>query len=156
MKKIFSIVLIGVLIVGLTGCGSKKGDSRFDYIIDQLNKASDDAVERYERIISFSDIEDRLTQNISSARLIACGDKEFTNDVDLTKTSYQLRLDGYNGEIVYNTAQFTGENNDNINYCLVFATNARGYLNIKVDFEKAKDKIYKPVFSIPELLSKDK
>ncbi len=155
MKKIFSILLMGVLIVGLTGCGEKKGDSRFDYIIDELNKASSDAVERYDRIISFSDIEDRLTQNISSARIIACGDKEFTNDVDLTKTSYQVGLDGYKGNVVYNTAQFTGDDN-NINYCLVFATNARGYLNIKVEFEKAKDNIYKPVFSIPELLGNNK
>lgn len=155
MKKLFSIILMGVLIVGLTGCGGKKGDSRFDYIIDQLNKASDDAVERYDRIISFSDIEDRLTQNISSARLIACGDKEFTKDVDLSKTSYQLNLDGYNGKIVYNTVQFTSDNNDNINYCLVFATNARGYLNVEVKFEKAKDDIYKPVFSIPILLNGD-
>ena len=46
MKKIFSIVLMGVLLIGLTGCGGKKGDDRFNYVIDQMNNAVDEVVER--------------------------------------------------------------------------------------------------------------
>ena len=65
MKKIFSILLMGVLVVGLTGCGGKKGDSRFDYIIDQLNNAVDEVVERNnDKKVTISRIEDRISQNI--------------------------------------------------------------------------------------------
>ncbi len=147
MKKVFLFLLMGFLVLGLTGCGESKGDSRFDYIIDQLNNAVDESYERNDGA-SISTIEDRLSQNISSARIIACGDKEFTKDVDLTKTSYQIEIDGYNGKIYHRATRITEDSN--VNYCLVFATNARGYLNVKVTYDDNK-----PVFSIPELLNGD-
>ena len=146
MKKgIISILLIVTITICLTGCGGKKGDSRFDYIIKQLNTAVEESLER-NNSVSVSSIEGRLTQNISSARIIACGDKEFTKDVDLTKTSYTKNLDGYKGKIEYSSTKMSKDSN--INYCLVMATDARGYLNITVNYEDNK-----PVFSIPELLN---
>lgn len=147
-RKILSILLMGIMvIIGVTGCGSSsKGDSRFNYIIDELNTAVDESIERNGGV-SIVTIEERLEQNISSARVIACGDKAFTKDVDLTKTSYTRNLDGYNGSIAYNSTAMSDK--DNINYCLVFATNARGYLNITVKYDKDN----KPVFSIPEVLN---
>ena len=149
MKKIFSILLMGVLVVGLTGCGGKKGDSRFDYIIDQLNNAVDEVVERNnDKKVTISRMEDRLTQNISSARIIGCGEKEFTKDVDLTQTSYRIELNGYDGKIYYSNGELNKDSK--VNYCLVFATNARGYLNVTVGYDGNK-----PVFSIPELLNGD-
>ncbi len=149
MKKKIIILLIGVLVVGLTGCGESKGDSRFDYIIEQLNFAVDEVYERNDdKKISIVRIEDRLSQNISSARIIACGDKEFTKDVDLTKTSYQSELKGYDGKIYHRATELTKDSN--VNYCMVFATNARGYLNIKVSYSNDK-----PVFSVPIVLNGD-
>ena len=149
-RKIFSIVLVGFLFIGLTGCGSKsKVDSRFNYIIDQLNTAADESLERNGGA-SIVTIEERLDQNLSSARVIACGDKAFTKDVDLTGTSYTRNLEGYAGSIAYSSTALSDK--ANINYCLVMATNARGYLNIKVSYEKVNN-AYKPIFSDPELLN---
>lgn len=150
-KKLLSVLLLSILVIGLTGCGSSsKGDSRFDYIIEQLNTAVDESIER-NNSVSLVSIERRLEQNISSARVIACGDKAFTKDVDLTQTTYRISLDGYDGKIAYN---ITGMSKDsNVNYCLVLATNAGGYLNVTVNYEKLDDGNYKPVFSIPELLN---
>ena len=147
-KKILSILLVGILVVGLTGCGSKesKGDSRFNYIIDELNTAVDESIERNGGV-SVVTIEERLEQNISSARVIACGDKEFTKDVDLNQTSYTRNLEGYDGSISYNSTAMSDK--ANINYCLVYATNARGYLNITVKYDKDN----KPEFSIPIVLN---
>ena len=147
MKKICSILLIGILVLGLTGCGESKGDSRFDYIIKELNTAVDESYER-NKGASIVTIEERLVQDISSARIIACGDKEFTKSVDLTQTSYTRNLDGYDGSIAYGSTSLTDD--ANINYCLVFATNARGYLNIKVTYDNDK-----PVFSVPIVLNGD-
>ena len=127
MKKVLSILLIGIVVIGLTGCGNN----------DQQ--------------ISVARIEERLTQNISSARIIACGNKSFSKNVDLTQTTYQKRLDGYDGSIISNSTKITKDSD--INYCLVMATNARGYLNITVNYEKIDDDTYKPTFSIPELLN---
>ncbi len=151
MKKFLSILFITVVVVGLTGCGSSesKGDSRFDYIIKELNTAVDESYERNGGA-SITTIEERLSQNISSARVIACGDKEFTKDVDLTKTTYTRNLDGYDGSIAYSSTKLSKD--AKVNYCLVMATNARGYLNITVNYEKSGDD-YKPVFSIPVLLN---
>lgn len=150
-KKLLGILLIGVLTIGLTGCGSSsKGDSRFNYIIDELNTAVDESYERNDGA-SIVTIEGRLEQNISSARVIACGDRPFTKEVDLTQTSYTRNLDGYEGTIAYNSTRMSKDSN--INYCLVLASNARGYLNITVNYEKIDDDTYKPVFSIPELLN---
>ena len=152
-KKLLSILLVGILVVGLTGCGSSsKGDSRFSYIIDELNTAVDEVYERNnDQQISVARIEERLTQNISSARIIACGNKSFSKNVDLTQTTYQKSLDGYDGSIISNSTKITKDSD--INYCLVMATNARGYLNITVNYEKIDDDTYKPTFSIPELLN---
>lgn len=148
-KKILSILLMGFLVVSLTACGESKGDSRFDYIINQMNTASDESYERNGGA-SVVTLEERFEQNISSARIIACGDKEFTKDVDLTQTSYTRNLSGYNGSIAYPSTAMSDK--ANINYCLVFATNARGYLNVTVKYEKL-EKGYKPVFSVPVLLN---
>jgi uncharacterized lipoprotein YehR (DUF1307 family) len=145
-KKILSLLTVTVIVFGMTGCGGSKGDSRFDYIIKELNTAVEESVERNGGV-SVVTIEERLEQNISSARVIACGDKEFTKDVDFTKTSYTRNLDGYNGSIAYSSTAMTDK--ANINYCLVFATNARGYLNITVEYDKDN----RPVFSIPEVLN---
>ena len=149
-KKILLLLLVMVSFVTLTGCGSSgaKGDSRFNYIIKELNTAVEESVDRNGGV-SVVTIEERLEQNISSARIIACGDKEFTKDVDLTKTSYTRNLNGYDGSIQYNSTAMS--NKANINYCLVFATNARGYLNITVDYDKDNH----PVFSVPVVLNGD-
>jgi hypothetical protein len=154
-RKILSILLIGILVIGLTGCGSKsKGDSRFNYIIDELNTAVSEVYERNnDNQIAINRIEERLTQDISSARIIACGDKVFNKNVDLTQTTYQKKLDGYDGTIISNSTKITKDSN--VNYCLVMATNARGYLNITINYEKLDGDIYKPVFSIPELLNEN-
>lgn len=148
-KKLLSILLMGVLVVTLTACGGEKGDSRFDYIIKELNTAVDEVIERGETV-SFYGIQERLDMDIASANIVACGDKEFTKNVDLKQTSYTMRLDGYDGEIVYPTEQFTKDTK--AKYCLVYASNARGYLNITVKLEKA-EKGYKAVFSIPIVLN---
>jgi len=141
---------MGLLVIGITGCGGSKGDSRFDYIIEQINTASSESLER-NGDVSVALMEDRFTQNLSSAKIIACGDKKFTNDVDLTQYSYTNSLTGYKGSIVAFYQALTKDSN--VNYCLVYATNARAYLNVTVKYEKAND-TYKPVFSIPELLNK--
>ena len=149
MKKIFSIVLMGVLLIGLTGCGGKKGDDRFNYVIDQMNNAVDEVVERNnDKKVTITRMEDRLSQNISSARMIGCGEKEFTNEVDLTQTSYRVDLKGYDGKIFYSNEELNKDSK--VHYCLVYVTNARVYLNVTVEYDNNK-----PVFSIPELLSKD-
>ena len=153
-NKILVLSIVAILfamLVILTGCGSNnKGNSRFNYIIDQLNKAVDESYERNDGA-SIAAIEERLEQDISSAKIIACGDKPFTKEVDLTKTSYTRNLDGYDGTIAYNSTRMSKDSN--LNYCLVLATNARGYLNITVNYEKIDDNNYKPVFSNPELLN---
>lgn len=147
-KRLLGILLIGILTISLTGCGSSgsKGDSRFNYIIDELNTAVDESIERNGGV-SVVTIEERLEQNISSARVIACGDKEFTKDVNLTQTSYTRNLEGYDGSVAYSSTAMSDK--ANINYCLVYATNARGYLNITVKYNKDN----KPVFSIPIVLN---
>ena len=148
-RKVLSILLGGVLIVGLTGCGSEKGDSRFDYIIKELNTAVDEALERGDTV-SFGEIQERLDMDIASANLVACGDEEFTKKPNLDRVSYTLSLDEYDGKIVYPTEQFTKDTK--VNYCLVYASNARGYLNVKVKLEKA-EKGYKAIFSVPVVLN---
>ena len=147
MKRILSILFIMMISITLTGCGESKGDSRFDYIIKQLNTAVDESFER-NKGASVVTIEERLMQNISSARIIACGDKPFTKGVDLTKTSYTRNISGYDGSIAYSSTALTKD--ANINYCMVLATNARGYLNIKVTYENNK-----PVFSVPVVINGD-
>ena len=62
-------------------------------------------------------------------------------------------MDGYDGTIISNSTKITKDSN--VNYCLVMATNARGYLNITINYEKLDGDIYKPVFSIPELLNEN-
>lgn len=146
MKKNVLLLAILIITIVLTGCGSsEKGDSRFDYIIKELNTAVDESIERNGGV-SVVTIEERLEQNISSARVVACGDKVFTKNVDLTKTSYTRSLDGYDGSIAYSSTAMTDK--ANINYCLVYAINARGYLNVTVTFDNNK-----PVFSIPVVLN---
>lgn len=147
MKRILSILFIMMISITLTGCGESKGDSRFDYIIKQLNTAVDESFER-NKGASVVTLEERLMQNISSARIIACGDKPFTKGVDLTKTSYTRNISGYDGSIAYSSTALTKD--ANINYCMVLATNARGYLNIKVTYENNK-----PVFSVPIVINGD-
>ena len=149
MKKIISVILMGVLVVGLTGCGEKKGDSRFEHIVDQLNNAVDEVVSRNDdKKVTISRIEDRLSQNISSARIIGCGEKEFTKDVDLTQRSYRIDLKGYDGKIFYNNEDLN--KNSKVNYCLIYTIDSRAYLNVTVNYDNNK-----PVFSIPELLNGD-
>ena len=147
MKKGILLLIILTMAVVLTGCGgSEKGDSRFDYIIKELNTAVDESIERNGGV-SIATIEGRLEQNISSARIVACGDKEFTKDVELKETSYTRNLNGYDGSIGYSSTAMTDK--ANINYCLVYAINARGYLNVTVKYDKDN----KPVFSIPVVLN---
>ena len=147
MKKGILLLIILTMAVVLTGCGeSEKGDSRFDYIIKELNTAVDESIERNGGV-SIVTIEGRLEQNISSARIVACGDKEFTKDVELKETSYTRNLNGYDGSIEYSSTAMTDK--ANINYCLVYAINARGYLNVTVKYDKDN----KPVFSIPVVLN---
>ncbi|MBR1386518.1 MAG: hypothetical protein IJ568_06780 [Bacilli bacterium] len=147
MKKGILLLIILTMAVVLTGCGgSEKGDSRFDYIIKELNTAVDESIERNGGV-SIVTIEGRLEQNISSARIVACGDKEFTKDVELKETSYTRNLNGYDGSIGYSSTAMTDK--ANINYCLVYAINARGYLNVTVKYDKDN----KPVFSIPVVLN---
>ena len=149
MKKIISVILMGVLVVGLTGCGEKKGDSRFEHIVDQLNNAVDEVISRNDdKKVTISRIEDRLSQNISSARIIGCGEKEFTKDVDLTQRSYRIDLKGYDGKIFYNNEDLN--KNSKVNYCLIYTIDSRAYLNVTVKYDNNK-----PVFSIPELLNGD-
>ena len=152
-RNLFLSLLVMVTLFTITGCGSSnKGDSRFNYIIDELNTAVDEVYERNtDNQISINRIEERLTQDISSARVIGCGDKAFTKNVDSTQTTYTKNLDGYDGTIISSSTKITKDSN--VNYCLVMATNARGYLNIKVSYEKINDTTYKPVFSIPVLLN---
>jgi len=151
-NRLFGLLLV-LAIVGLTGCGSK-GDSRFNYAIDELNTAVDESLERNtDKKTSVVRIEERLSQNIASSRIIACGDKEFDKNVDLTATSYQRNLDGYDGEIITSTTKFLKDTN--VNYCLVYVANTRGYINVLVSYEKIDSDNYKPVFSIPKLLSGD-
>ena len=80
--------------------------------------------------------------------MIGCGEKEFTNEVDLTQTSYRVDLKGYDGKIFYSNEELNKDSK--VHYCLVYVTNARVYLNVTVEYDNNK-----PVFSIPELLSKD-
>ena len=147
MKKVFGILIMGILVIGLTGCGESKGDSRFDYVIDEMNTAVEESYERNDGA-SVVTLEERFTQDISSARIVACGDKEFTEKVDLTKTSYTRNLDGYDGTIQYNSTRLSKD--AKVNYCLVFVKNARVYLNVTVSYNDDK-----PVFSVPELLRRD-
>ena len=147
MKKVLGILLMGILVIGLTGCGESKGDSRFDYVIDEMNTAVEESYERNDGA-SVVTLEERFTQDISSARIVACGDKEFTEKVDLTKTSYTRNLDGYDGTIQYNSTRLSKD--AKVNYCLVFVKNARVYLNVTVSYNDDK-----PVFSVPELLRRD-
>ena len=127
MKKIFSIFLLGTIVIGLTACGEKKGDSRFEHIVEQLNHAVDEVVERNnDKKVTLSRIEDRLSQNLSSARIIGCGEKEFTKDVDLTQTSYRIELKGYDGKIFYNNEELN--KNSKVNYCLIYTKDSRVYL----------------------------
>ena len=106
MKKVFGILIMGILVIGLTGCGESKGDSRFDYVIDEMNTAVEESYERNDGA-SVVTLEERFTQDISSARIVACGEKEFTEKVDLTKTSYTRNLDGYDGTIQYNSTRLS-------------------------------------------------
>ena len=59
-----------------------------------------------------------------------------------------MELNGYDGKIYYSNGELNKDSK--VNYCLVFATNARGYLNVTVEYDGNK-----PVFSIPELLNGD-
>ena len=148
-RKVFSFLLMGVLVVCLTACGGEKGDSRFDYIIKELNTAVDEALERG-NTISFGEIQERLDMDIASANLVACGNEKFTKKPNLERVSYTLKLDGYDGKIVYPTEQFTKDTK--ANYCLVYAADARGYLNVNVKLEKT-EKGYKAIFSVPVVLN---
>lgn len=150
------IVMLAIVLIGLTGCGSSskksKKDTRFNYVIDELNTAVDEVCERNDdKQISVVRIEGRLEQALSSAKIIACGDKAFTKKVDLTQTTYTTDLDGYDGTILSSMTSITKDSN--VNYCLVFDSKSRGYLNIKVKYEKIDDENYKTVFSAPELLN---
>ena len=83
MKKIFTLLLIGIIIIGLTGCGKTEsgkniGDN-LNQLMDNLEKESDN--------FHVSTIQEYLEKN-SDYRLLAGQNNEFTEKPSSTKNQY--------------------------------------------------------------------
>ena len=84
-KKIISILFIGILVVGLTGCGKIESGKN---IGDNLNQLMDN-LEKKANNFHVSTIQEYLEKN-SDYRLLAGQNKEFTEKPSSTKNQYTI------------------------------------------------------------------
>ncbi len=129
-KKLLSILLLGVLIIGLTGCGTSSN------ISEKLNEIVNDSVSKWEKdgyahTFSFSDIQDSLNKKGYKYTIIASGNKEFTSAVTLTK--YSEKLDNYSGNL-YSSGRML-EKDMEVNYCLVLDVESGNYYSVSINYK---------------------
>ena len=127
MKKILSILLIGIILIGVTGCGSSTGVSK------ELNKVVDVSVSEwkekdYAHTFTMSDIQSNLGNDLV---IIASGDKEFTKGV--TNTSYTESIKDYSGSTYSNTRML--EKDMNVNHCLVLDKSSNKYYDVEIIYK---------------------
>ncbi len=128
-KKILSILLIGIFVIGLTGCG--KGEN----IIKILNDAVQEELDVWEEQDGHSDFTIRKIQShLSDYTFIASGDKEFhsTNG----STEYTNQIVGYKSYSDSTTMTSTSD----IKYALVYDQKNKKYYSVEISYEKTKFK----------------
>lgn len=130
-KTITSIILIGVLLISLTGCGTSKYN-----ISEKLNEIVKSSVDNWDKdgyahTFSISDIQDSLNKKGYKYIIIASGDKEFTSSVSDSK--YTEKLDNYSGKLYSNGRMM--EKDMEINYCLILDQESGKYYNIKISYK---------------------
>lgn len=130
-KRIISILLIGVLIIGITGCGTSKTN-----ISEKFNEVVNDSVSTWEKdgyahTFSISDIQDSLNKKGYKYTIIASGDKEFTSSTSDSK--YTEKLNNYYGKLYSNGRMM--EKDMEVNYCLVLDQESGKYYNIKISYK---------------------
>ena len=151
-KKILSVLLIGILIIGLTGCGKNNSNNvsnnENNSLIEALNNISDNIVSDWKNKGYHYDIAVSIIQNkLNGYTIIASGDSEFKNAID--KTEYVNKPENYDGNSFH--ATYVMKSSENVNYFLVLDKNTNKYYNVQIKYETMKlDDKYEydyPVFS---------
>ena len=151
-KKILSVLLIGILIIGLTGCGKNNSNNVLNNennsLIETLNNISDNIVSDWKNKGYHYDIAVSIIQNkLNGYTIIASGDSEFKNAID--KTEYVNKPENYDGNSFH--ATYVMKSSENVNYFLVLDKNTNKYYNVQIKYKTMKlDDKYEydyPVFS---------
>ena len=151
-KKIVSVLLIGILLIGLTGCGKNNSNNvsnnENNSLIEALNNISDNIVSDWKNKGYHYDIAVSIIQNkLNGYTIIASGDSEFKNAID--KTEYVNKPENYDGNSFH--ATYVMKSSENVNYFLVLDKNTNKYYNVQIKYETMKlDDKYEydyPVFS---------
>lgn len=169
MKKILGILLCGIIIFSITGCGNdkknmenktntnneekdvtKKGDN--EELVDTLNNVISELYEEAKNEGDFSlalyNIDDRLkVKQIRKYTFTAICDKEFNEKPNITGytspsekwTSDAKYIENYDGKCNYNTWAFT-EYNKGKDYNVLVLDSNNDYYSVKVSFKKFKFK----------------
>ena len=150
-KKIVSILLIGILFIGLTGCGKNNSNNvsknENNNLIETLNNISDNIVSDWKNKGYHYDIAVSIIQNkLNDYTIIASGDSEFKNAID--ETEYVIKPENYDGNSFH--ATYVMKSSENVNYFLVLDKNKNKYYNVQIKYKTMKLDDYEydyPVFS---------
>ena len=138
-KKILSILLVGILIVGLTGCGANKSNSS-NKITDSLNKVVKNIIDDWENNsypnynFNLARIEKELEKDSYNIVFIASGTKEFTANNIPKDRVYTDKIDNYDGTSFINGSMLKEETS--IHYCIVYDEINDKYYNVEISYKK--------------------
>lgn len=165
-KKILLFLLSGILVVGLTGCGTSNNESNKSNnedkkeevqktkednqsLVDTLNSTVEEMLEetksennKYKvfRPNALYQIFDKLDEKkIKNYIFMASCDKEFKEKVELKQFAYtESMIPNYDGKCTYSTWLCGEEKNNNgtDRYILVLDSNTNDYYSVKVSFKK--------------------
>lgn len=129
MKKILSILLIGILVIGITGCGNSSN------LIKSLNDAVQEELNVWVEQDGHTDFTiSKIQSHLSDYTFIASGDKEFTSTNG--STEYTNQIVGYKSYSDNSTMTSTSD----IKYVLVYDKENQKYYSVEISYEKTKFK----------------
>lgn len=174
-KKVLSILLVGILIVGLTGCGSNESKNKSidgnsttsesktkednQKLVDDLNNYISKVREEWDSkqrvgYISISHLQDDFKGTYT---FLALCEDEFKEIPDIKEFAYKEDLiPNYDGYCMYDTVELQHERNKERKlHTVVLVNETNEYYDVYITFKtfKMNDKTYTyPIFSNSKLL----
>lgn len=137
-NKIFSILIIAIMLVGmlfiLTGCGNNDTNN----IVKDLNNTIDEEIsiwkeKGYGATLSIYYIQNSLDKKGLNYTIVTSGDKEFTSKPSFTEYK-EKDIPNYDGNSYGNMRMMLEE--QNIKYIICYDKTLQKYYDIEVNYEK--------------------
>ena len=136
-KKLLNILFIGLIVLGLTGCGETSSSSK--KITDPINEVVKDIVDGWEDSaypnynFNLARIEKDLENKNYGLVFIASGTKEFSvNNIPKNRV-YTENVDNYDGTSFISGSMLKEESS--IRYCIVYDETEDKYYNVEISYK---------------------